>query len=212
MIEDVMMPTKTDAQNNARGKGRPRCFDRDKALLDALKLFWIRGYEPASISELCKIMGINAPSLYASFGNKAKLFLEAATYYEKTYWEAPARKLIAEPDIYKAIEGFFQDSARILLSPDTPCGCMVVLAAVNISDDAKEITDAIRVLRFATKEMFASRLRRAIKDRQIPKNTDVVSMAGALNTMLEGLSIQARDGLSQTELESIAHYAMRILP
>ncbi len=54
-----------------RGKGRPRSFDKDTALLKALDIFWRRGYEPASISELCSAMGINAPSLYAAFGNKA---------------------------------------------------------------------------------------------------------------------------------------------
>jgi AcrR family transcriptional regulator len=206
------MPNIKKAPKDSRSKGRPRCFDRDKALFAALEVFWQRGYEPASISELCKVMGINAPSLYATFGNKAKLFLEAATFYEETYWDAPGKKLMAEPDIYKAMGDFFAESTRILLSPDTPCGCMVVLAAVNISDDAQEITDAIRQLRFATKDMFAARIRQGIEDGQLPQDTDVTSMAGAFNTMLEGLSIQARDGLSQSELESMAQYAIRILP
>lgn len=198
-----------DAQ---RGKGRPRCFDRDNALLRALNVFWRRGYEPASITELCKAMGINAPSLYATFGNKAKLFLEAVHFYEKTYWEAPSRELLAEPDLYRGIDGFFKESARILLSPDSPCGCMVVLAAINIADDAKDVIDAIRELRHATKDMFATRLRQGITDGQLPQDTDVTAMAGALNTMLEGLSIQARDGLSQDELKHIASYAVRLLP
>lgn len=119
---------------------------------------------------------------------------------------------MAEPDIYKAIGDFFAESARILLSPDTPCGCMVVLAAVNISEDAQEIADAIRQLRLATKDMFAARIRQGIEDGQLPQDTDVASMAGAFNAMLEGLSIQARDGLSQSQLEKVAQYAIHILP
>lgn len=200
------------SQDAQRGKGRPRNFDREQALIRALDVFWKRGYEPSSIAELCKAMEINPPSLYASFGNKATLFLEAVNYYEKTYWEAPSKALMAEPNLFLGIDRFFKESARILLSPDTPCGCMVVLAAINISDEAKDVIGAIQELRRLTKEMFEERLQRAIHDAQIPAETNIVALAGALNTMLEGLSIQARDGLSQVELTNIASHAVRILP
>ena len=195
-----------------RGKGRPRCFDREKALTRALNTFWQRGYEPASIAELCQAMEINPPSLYAAFGNKAKLFLEAVRFYEQKYWEAPAKNFATEPDLYRAIDGFFKDSARILLSPDSPCGCMIVLAAINISDDAGEISTAIRELRLETQKMFADRLMRGISDGQLAADTDVAALAGAFNAVLEGLSIQARDGSSLPELERIASLAVRLLP
>lgn len=203
---------KNRGQETQRGKGRPRCFDRDKALLQALDLFWRQGYEPASIAELCQVMGINPPSLYSAFGNKAKLFLEAVNFYEKTYWEAPSQKLRTEPDVYKAIDDFFRESAHILLSPETPCGCMVVLAAINISGDAEDVIASIRELRFATKTMFLNRLQKAIEVGQLPQDIDVTALAGALNTMLEGLSIQARDGLSPEELERMARHAVHMLP
>ena len=157
-------------------------------------------------------MKINPPSLYATFGNKASLFLEALRHYEHAYWDAPARRFLAEPDVYAAVGQFFREAAEILLSPETPCGCMVVLAAVNISDDEKEIIAAVRELRLATKTMFADRFRRAIQDGQIPADTDVPALAGALNTLLEGLSLQARDGLFQSELKAIAAHAVRMLP
>lgn len=204
--------TGTKKEESPRGKGRPRCFDRDQALTRALDVFWRHGYEPASIAELCQAMEINPPSLYSAFGNKASLFMEAVNFYEKTYWEAPSKKFIAESDIYRAVDEFFKDSARILLSPDLPCGCMVVLAAINVSADAQEITASIRELRFATKDMFAEQIRRGIADGQLPLDTDVTALAGAFNTMLEGLSIQARDGLSPAELERIASHAVRLLP
>lgn len=206
------MPNKSDSPDTHRGKGRPRCFDRDKALSKALNVFWRRGYEPASIVELCQAMGINPPSLYSAFGNKAKLFLEAVNFYEKTYWEAPSKKLMSDPDIYRGIEVFFQEAAHILVSPDSPCGCMVVLATINVCADAEEIVRAIRELRMATKDLFAELLQRGIDDGQLPLDTDVIALAGAFNTMLEGLSIQARDGLSPSELERISAYAVKLLP
>ena len=195
-----------------QGKGRPRAFDRETALRKALRLFWERGYEPASITELCEVMGIRAPSLYAAFGNKAGLFLEAVDYYEKTYWAEVEARFMAEPDLYRAVADFFSDAAKILLSPETPCGCLVVLAAVNISADEREVIEAIRKCRFAMKSKFAERLRLAIRSGQIAPDTDVPALAGALNTFLEGLSLQARDGLFLSELKAIAVHAVRLLP
>lgn len=195
-----------------RGKGRPRCFDRDKALLKALEVFWRYGYELASISELCKAMEINPPSLYATFGNKTKLFLEAVDFYEKIYWAAPSEKLLAEPDLYKAIDDFFMESARILTLPGTPCGCMIVLSAINISDEAIEVIEALAKLRHETKEVFAIRLRRAQAEGQLSESIDIEAMAATFNTYFEGLSLQARGKATQLELEQMAAFAVRILP
>lgn len=206
------MPSTVVFSSKHRGRGRPRAFDRELALQRALEIFWRRGYEPATVSELCKGMGINPPSLYAGFGNKASLFVEAVNFYERSYWDAPARRFLAEPDICRAVADYFDTAARILRSPDTPCGCMVVLAAVNISDEAGEVAKAVRQLRSATKKMFAERLRQAINAGQLAPDTDVPALACALNTFLEGLSIQARDGLFQSELKAVAAHAVRLLP
>lgn len=206
------MRSKSTADSTYRGKGRPRAFDREQALHKALEVFWRRGYEPASVAELCKAMAINPPSLYGGFGNKATLFLEALRYYEHAYWDAPAKHFLAEPDVYTAVTNFFSEAAQLLLSPKTPCGCMVVLAAVNIAETEREIIECVRELRLATKKMFADKLRQALQEGQIPQDTDVPALAGALNTLLEGLSLQARDGLFQSELKAIAAHAVRMLP
>lgn len=206
---------KTDMANATdvkRGKGRPKGFDREEALRAALELFWEKGYEPTSVAELCQAMNINPPSLYCCFGNKAELFLEAVRHYEEKYWQAPAKRFMEEPDIYKAVEGYFNDASRILLAPHTPCGCMLVLAAINISPDEKKIIGAIRSMRMETKKMFADRLARAIQDGQIPPDSDVPALSGSLTTFLEGLSLQARDKPFLSELLSMAAYAPRILP
>lgn len=195
-----------------RGKGRPKGFDRATALCAALRLFWEKGYEPTSVAELCQAMEINPPSLYCCFGNKASLFLEALRHYEKTYWEEPEKAFISEPDIYKAVDDYFDAAARLLLSPHTPCGCMLVLAAVNIAPEETEIIDAIREMRMQTKKMFSDRLARAIQDGQIPADSDVPTLAGALNAFLEGLSLQARDGIFLSQLLNLAACASRILP
>ena len=195
-----------------RGKGRPRSFDKDTALLKALDIFWRRGYEPASISELCSAMGINAPSLYAAFGNKAGLFLEAVAFYEEKYWQEPSRRFLEEKNFYLAVHDFFTEAARILLSPDTPCGCMVVLAAVNISEEETDIIQDLRKRRLETRDMFARKIRQAVDEGQLPADTSPESLACAFNTFLEGMSLQAQSGMSVKEMEAMASYAVRMLP
>ena len=195
-----------------RGKGRPRSFDRDSALFKALEVFWKRGYEPASVSDLCTAMGINAPSLYAAFGSKSGLFLEAVTFYAERYWSAPSRRFMEEKDFYLAVHNFFSEAAHILLSPDTPCGCMVVLAAVNISEEETDIIQDLRKRRLETRDMFARKIRQAVDEGQLPADTSPESLACAFNTFLEGMSLQAQSGMSVKEMEAMASYAVRMLP
>lgn len=201
-----------EGKGKNKSKGRPRQFDRELALRKALKIFWETGYEPASVAALCDAMGINPPSLYAAFGNKTRLYLEALELYEKLYWDAPARRLATEPDIRRALANYFSEAAEIILSPENPCGCMAVVATVNVSGQETEIIERARQTREDTKKMFAERLRVAIKDGQIPADADVPAIAGALNSMLEGLSLQARSGIFLSELKAMAALAVRILP
>ena len=204
--------TAESTPSTTRGKGRPRNFDRDEALIRALEVFWRRGYEPASVSELCAAMGINAPSLYAAFGNKSRLFLEAVTFYEKRYWSAPSRRFMEAKDFYLAVNNFFAEAAGILLSTDTPCGCMVVVAAVNISEEERDVIETLHKLRVATKNMFTEKIRQAVSDGQLPPDTQPDTLAEAFNIFLEGMSLQARDGLNEKALKDAASYAVRILP
>lgn len=194
-----------------KGKGRPRCFDHNQALHRALTLFWQKGYEATSIADLCKAMQIRPPSLYADFGNKASLFIEALQAYETTYWRGPSQRFLQEADMYQAVREYFATAAGILRSPDAPCGCMVVLGAMSI-DNQPDILAAVTALREGTKQLFEKRLERAVADGQIPKECNVQILASALNTFLEGLTIQARSGISQDELQRIAACALQLLP
>ncbi|MFU2317078.1 TetR/AcrR family transcriptional regulator [Rahnella sp. PCH160] len=192
--------------------GKTRNFDRDKALTRALDLFWRCGYEPASVGELCRVMDINPPSLYAAFGSKAALFLEAVNFYERTYWDQPWKKMLQEENVYESIRNFFEESAVILTSQEVPCGCLVVLAAINVSPDSKDVYDAVKTLREEGRVFFRRRLQAGKETGQLPSDTDVEGIALTLNTLLEGMSIPAQDGITQDELKRVATLAVRLLP
>src|SRR5437667_3316473 len=112
-------------------RGRPREFDREAALEQAIDVFWRHGYEATSMSDLTKAMGINPPSLYATFGDKEKLFLEAIERYRGNQGEACP--YAAEPTARSAIEKLLTDLAIEFTDTGHPRGCMMVMAATTSS-------------------------------------------------------------------------------
>lgn len=188
----------------ARVMGRPRKFDRAAALERALEVFWRKGFAPTSIAELCAAMGINPPSLYGAFGNKAQLFLEAVDHYEKTYWDAAWETMNRDPDVTRAIITFFSSAAAILTTPQAPCGCMVALGVINVPPEAKEVVDALKALREEGSTLFVKRLQQGVSDRQLAADFDVETVGMTLNTLLQGMSLKAADGASHASLLSVA--------
>lgn len=217
---DGIRPTHAPAEGGTRapdgrterGRGRPRSFDREKALRRALEIFWRHGYASASVASLCRAMGINAPSLYAAFGNKSALFREALEYYRRHWWADVAKAFLNAPVLRGAVENFFRSACRILLSPDSPRGGLVILSATAGGDAEPEVAEAIRCARADIEMVFVERLCRAAADREIPQETDIISLAGALNIFLEGLSLRARSDVRRQDLEAVAALAVRLLP
>src|SRR5688572_29034796 len=109
--------------------GRPRSFDINKALDRALKVFWKKGYEGASLPELTKAMGINRPSLYAAFGNKESLFRKAID----RYIEGPGSRIkeaLNEPTARAVVERLLIGGIELITGAKTPKGCFMVQGAL----------------------------------------------------------------------------------
>ena len=70
-------------QNSSRPRGRPRSYDREEALAAAMQTFWKAGYAGTSLDDLAQSMGMNRPSIYAAFGDKKALYLEAVDHYRR---------------------------------------------------------------------------------------------------------------------------------
>ena len=114
-----------------KSRGRPREFDRDEVLERAINLFWSRGYEATSVSDLTEAMGITPPSLYSAFGDKKRLFLEAVDRYQAGPGAFAQRALAEEPTAERAIQSLFTGAIETFCDPKQPKGCMVVLSATN---------------------------------------------------------------------------------
>jgi AcrR family transcriptional regulator len=141
----------------APSRGRPRQFDAENALTAALKVFWRKGFEGASLSDLTEAMGINRTSMYASFGNKEELFRKALDLYEKekqtfirSALELPTARAVAEALLHGALD--------IQTSKTDPHGCLKVMSSVGCFEQSESIRAEIVTRRLGVHNKTTKRL------------------------------------------------------
>jgi AcrR family transcriptional regulator len=190
-------------------RGRPRTFDPDTALRQALDLFWERGYEGTSLNDLAEAMGIASASIYACFGSKEDLFRKVMMLYGTTSGEPPRRALREQPTACAAIHEMLRATADEITRPDTPHYCMLILAAPTGAVENHAIREFVADLR---RDMFTAikdRLARGITDGDLTASAaGLDAIARYYTTVVQGLSIQARDGAGRGELEAVITCAM----
>jgi AcrR family transcriptional regulator len=191
--------------------GRPRAFDEGAALEKAMHVFWAKGYDAASLSDLTAAMGINPPSLYAAFGNKEELFLrvlarygEGPASYAMRALAAPTAREVAKRRLYGAVDAMC-DATR-------PPGCLAVQAAAKCGDPTSPIGQKLIAFFEGAHRAFVERFKRAKAEGDLPKDTDPAALARYLNAVAHGISIQAATGVSRAELRGVAEMALRQWP
>ncbi|ALV33639.1 TetR/AcrR family transcriptional regulator [Streptomyces sp. CdTB01] len=194
----------------SRPRGRPRSFDRETALEKAVMAFWEHGYEGTSVSDLTRVMGIGAPSLYAAFGDKRALFDEVVTLYGARYGSFVDRALAEEPTARAAVARVLREAAAEYTAPGRPPGCLVVHAAANCT--TPEVEQSLRERRNASIAAIRGRIEADAAAGELPADVDARALARHTGAMIQGMSQQARDGASREELEALAEIALAVWP
>ena len=132
-MQKSRLPEERGPKAAPRARGRPRAFDRDAALGQAVGLFWRKGFEATSMADLTSAMGIGAPSLYAAFGSKEALDAEALCHYQKKFGPLTWGAFEAASTARSAVEALLMNSAAALTGcePGAPKGCMVTLSSID---------------------------------------------------------------------------------
>ncbi|ARQ02870.1 TetR family transcriptional regulator [Pseudorhodoplanes sinuspersici] len=189
-------------------RGRPRGFDRDAALRRAMEVFWAKGYDGAALSDLTAAMGINPPSLYAAFGSKEALFREAVDLYGTIEGNEIWAAIDEAPTARDAVRRFLEATANVFTRPGRPPGCLVVLGALHPNDSNENVCRVLKEKRADNIATLRNRLKRAVRDGELPKGVDTLAIATFYVTVQQGMSIQARDGASRETLRAVADSAM----
>ena len=187
-------------------RGRPREFCPDQALADALQVFWTKGYEGASLTDLTDAMGITRPSLYAAFGNKEALFRQALDLYERDKMayigeamQEPTARAVAEYLLHGAVDTATGGECR---------GCMGVISTVACQSVEPSIRDDVNQRAESAKQLIVERMRRAIDEGEFVAPTTPEGMTRYLLALMQGISVQAQAGATRAELIEVAEAAL----
>ncbi|MCZ7426727.1 TetR/AcrR family transcriptional regulator [Micromonospora sp. WMMA1949] len=191
--------------------GRPREFDIDEALERAMQVFWARGYDGTSLTDLTSAMGITKSSMYAAFGNKEQLFRKAV----QRYAEGPASyvtRALREPTARAVAETFLRGAVRTTTSPGRPAGCLSVQGALALSEQSRPAHDVLVTWRVDAGDQLEARFRRAVEEGDLPRHADPGRLARYVMTTGFGIAVQAANGLGPDTLDEIVDTALLAWP
>ncbi|MFA6113668.1 MAG: TetR/AcrR family transcriptional regulator [Sphingomonas sp.] len=192
-------------------KGRPREFCVESALASALRVFWSRGYEGASMSELTAEMGITKPSLYAAFGNKEALFHKALDLYEREKL-AYMRYALDAPTARGVAEKLLRGALEIQMSTCDPKGCLGVISMSACGVEAESIKAEVVKRRASSEAAMIARFERAKEEGDLPETIEPVALVRYLTALLQGLSVQAGSGATCQELSQLVETSLSVWP
>lgn len=199
------------AQAPKKPRGRPREFDRDQALEAAMEVFWRKGFDATSISDLTEAMGVNPPSLYAAFGDKEKLYLEAVEYYRIQRGEHVRQAMAAAPTARAAVEAAMREAAHEFSRRDSPAGCLLTMST-SCAGVSVGVAESLAKKRAMGRERVRERIQRGIDEGDVPASADPQALAEFVMTIFAGMAMHARDGASRKALNATVDNAMRAFP
>jgi AcrR family transcriptional regulator len=197
-------------KTTVKPRGRPRKFDEAQILDVARDLFWRQGYEGTSLKDLTAAMGITPPSLYAAFGSKEGLYRRALDRYAQTYGAQLLEGMAEERDLKRAFARLIENCVTQFGAGTVPPGCMISTGLLGCAPENDAVARDLTARRMAMADLLHARLQ-ADRD-QLPPDTDLASLANYFAMSIEGLSVQARDGLDRAQLAPLAAWIMAAWP
>jgi AcrR family transcriptional regulator len=204
------------AQNKStegKGRGRPRAYDPQTALQQALGVFWNTGYSGASLDSIAHAAGMNRPSLYAAFGDKHALYIKAL----EQYWEFAAADMQAalmdnDLPLREALLRFYEGQLSIYYSGEgAPRGCFAIGTATTEAVEDPEIRAVLSDRLSRLDADLEVRLRTAIETGELKGDVDAGALAVLAASLLHSISIRARAGKSREELSELARNAVNVI-
>jgi len=192
-------------------RGRPREFCVEGALAAALRVFWTKGYEGTSLTDLTEAMGITRPSLYAAFGNKEALFRKALDLYQREKLNYVG-KALAQGTAREVAETLLRGAVNNVSSPEEPHGCLGVITANACGEEAQSVRQEVLARGKVIREAMIERFNQAKAEGDLPAHVDVEGLTSLLFAMLQGISVQAGGGATREDLDRLVDAGLTLWP
>ena len=191
--------------------GRPREFSETAALDAAMRVFWEKGYAGASLDDLTGAMGINRSSLYASFGDKEKLFNRVIARYA----EGPMafiHQALQQPTARSVVENLLRSGVAFLSDPTHPRGCLSLQGGLACGAGSEGVKRALIDWRRQGLKQLEERMRRAQNQGDLSRDVDAKDLARYISVVLNGLAVQAVNGATRAEMLRTVKMALQSMP
>ncbi len=187
-------------------------FDEDHALESAMILFWNKGYEATSLTDLESAMGLNKSSIYNAYRNKEELFLLCLERYSSQFG-MQALKELEHPQIKDAIGNFFDQLLNRFADPQMPNGCLAAMAAIEMGGVSQMATSKVTTGLNGMHACFEKRCLQAVKAGQLQADTDCAALAAMMLSMTRGIAVLNRGyGNADTARQAVKGMLDAIIP
>ncbi len=188
-----------------------KSFDEDEAVGKAMKVFWKKGFESASMADLITGTGITRGSLYNAFGGKKELFVKALLKYDKDNRRALLAELEAMDDPLRAIAALFDALVAETISDAEKKGCFLVNTASELTTHDEEVNSIVRNGLREIQAFFRRSIEVAQARKQIADTVDPEVTAKGLMAMVVGIRVLGRGMFDASSLKTIAAQAQCLL-
>ncbi len=185
-------------------RGRPKQYDAETVLRAAGKVFWAQGFSGTSLDDLSAAMGMNRPSIYRAFGDKASLYRMTLGLFGQQMEEAFATLVSQEADLRKGLKNFYRAALDVYSAGDGELGCMVMCTAPAAAVVHPEVQAELLGVIAQLDQKLLARITKAIEQGQLPASVDTETVSKLLQAVLHSLAIRARAGESKAALRRFA--------
>ena len=193
-------------------RGRPRAYDPQAALKRATETFWRTGYSGTSLDSIAAATGMNPPSLYAAFGNKHALYLEALARYWEISLAATREALAEDRPLSESLMLAYEAALSIYFSgKGNARGCFVIGTAITEAGEDAAIRNSVAAGLRAIDADFEARFRTARERGELKHDADPAALAILASATMHTIAIRARAGVRRAELREVARKAVSVI-
>ncbi|MEK5319493.1 TetR/AcrR family transcriptional regulator [Paenibacillus sp. FSL L8-0644] len=190
---------------------RPREFDEDQALDAAMQIFWEKGFEATSLSDLTSHMGIQRPSIYAAFGDKKQLFEAALRKYTQSHAAYVRSRLQSNSSVKEAFYNFFGGVVAEEYEDGPNRGCFCINTMVELAPHDEKFEILTREHQMYLSAVFQETLERGIRSGELEASMDARALAHTLVSLLIGITVMMKSRPERSFVDHAVATALMLL-